>query len=237
MTIALAGSGKPAGVTVAEVNLKFIWDVVSQIKRGKAGHAYVVDSRGHLIAHPDISLVLQKTDLSKLDQVRAALGTVAGRACRGSRDPRGAVPRPAPIAPLGRSDREPLLEPSGSPSARPSSARWLVLGVLMSVASCPGGAGASHPALTEGAGRIGAGDLGHHLEVKTGDEIETLAEQFNQMTSQLRESYANLEQKVEVRTRELTESLEQQTATSEILWRSPPRTTWRPFSTRSSRAR
>src|SRR4029077_14035068 len=77
MTIALAGSGKGAGVTVAEVNLKFIWDVVSQIKIGKAGHAYVVDSHGHLIAHPDISLVLKKTDLSKLDQVRAAVGAVA----------------------------------------------------------------------------------------------------------------------------------------------------------------
>src|SRR5262249_57614658 len=68
-------------------------------------------------------------------------------------------------------------------------------------------------ALTEGAGRIGAGDLGHRLEVRSGDEIETLAEQFNQMTSQLRESYANLEQKVEERTRELSEALEQQTAT------------------------
>ena len=37
------------------------------------------------------------------------------------------------------------------------------------------------------------------------------------MTSQLQESYVNLEHKVEDRTRELTESLEQQTATSEIL--------------------
>src|SRR5207247_1957418 len=72
-------------------------------------------------------------------------------------------------------------------------------------------------ALTEGAGRIGSGDLGHRLEVHTGDEIETLAEQFNRMTGQLRESYANLEQKVEERTRELSEALEQQTATSEIL--------------------
>ena len=59
-------------MTVAEVNLKFIWDVVSQIQVGKAGHAYVVDARGNLIAHPDISLVLQKTDLAALTQVATA---------------------------------------------------------------------------------------------------------------------------------------------------------------------
>ena len=66
MTIAMPRAGEDPGVTVAEVNLKFIWEVVSQIKVGKAGHSYVVDSHGRLIAHPDISLVLQKTDLSSL---------------------------------------------------------------------------------------------------------------------------------------------------------------------------
>jgi signal transduction histidine kinase len=71
--------------------------------------------------------------------------------------------------------------------------------------------------LSEGVERIGAGDLGYQLNLKTGDEIEVLADQFNKMTSQLQESYINLEHKVEDRTRELTESLEQQTATSEIL--------------------
>ena len=65
MTIAIAEGGQGAGVTVAEVNLKFIWDVVSQIKVGKAGQAYVVDGSGTLIAHPDISLVLQKARLSR----------------------------------------------------------------------------------------------------------------------------------------------------------------------------
>ena len=47
-----AGSG--GGVTAAEVNLKFVWDVVSQIKigTGTAGLAYVVDANGVLIAHP-----------------------------------------------------------------------------------------------------------------------------------------------------------------------------------------
>src|SRR4029450_13149466 len=71
--------------------------------------------------------------------------------------------------------------------------------------------------LDEGAQRIGAGELDQKIEVHTGDELEGLADQFNRMTGRLRESYAGLEHKVEERTRELTNSLEQQTAISEIL--------------------
>src|SRR5262245_21835812 len=72
MTLAMAGARRDAGVSVAEVNLKFIWDVVSQIKVGKRGQAFVIDARGRLIAHPDISLVLRNTDMSRLDYVKAA---------------------------------------------------------------------------------------------------------------------------------------------------------------------
>ena len=227
ITIALAGSGDKAGVTVAEVNLKFIWDVVSQIKIGKAGHAYVVDSRGHLIAHPDISLVLKKTDLSKLDQVKGALAAVSqGVGLPGiarDLDGRQVLSASAPIAPLGWAVliEQPLFEAFEPIRASVFRTVGLALfGVLLSVlVSLVLARRLVRPirALTEGAGRIGAGDLGHRLEVKTGDEIEALAEQFNRMTSQLRESYANLEQKVEVRTRELSEALDHQTVTSEIL--------------------
>src|SRR3984893_18419760 len=72
MTLALTGTRRDAGVSVAEVNLKLIWDVISQIKVGKRGQAYLVDAQGRLIAHPDISLVLRNTDLSRLAQVQAA---------------------------------------------------------------------------------------------------------------------------------------------------------------------
>ena len=44
--------------TVAEVNLKLIWDVITQIKIGSAGGAYVVDAGGFLIAHPNTYLPL-----------------------------------------------------------------------------------------------------------------------------------------------------------------------------------
>jgi two-component system, NtrC family, sensor kinase len=76
LTISLRA--RNASVSVAEVNLKFIWDVVSQIKVGEHGQAYVVDGEGRLIAHPDISMVLRNTDLSNLAQVRAARSETAG---------------------------------------------------------------------------------------------------------------------------------------------------------------
>ncbi|HSB24567.1 MAG TPA: ATP-binding protein, partial [Burkholderiaceae bacterium] len=72
-------------------------------------------------------------------------------------------------------------------------------------------------ALQAGAARIGAGELDQHIEIRSGDELEGLAQQFNQMGAALQASYAGLERKVEERTHELSEALEQQTATAEVL--------------------
>src|SRR5436190_5525420 len=73
MAISIPEARDRPGVTVVEVNLKFIWDVVSRIKIGQKGLAYVVDEKGFLVAHPDISLVLRKVNLSELPQVKEAL--------------------------------------------------------------------------------------------------------------------------------------------------------------------
>jgi signal transduction histidine kinase len=223
------GGGDP-GVTVAEVNLKFIWDVVSQIRIGRTGRAYVVDGRGQLVAHPDISLVLQKTDLSRLEQVQRAL---AGPAAGGSPDREITVARDsggrqvltasAPIAPLGWwvFVEQPLGEALAPLYASVYRTVGLLLaGVLLSVlASLVVARRMTTPihALEAGAARIGAGALDQRIDVKTGDELEGLADQFNRMAGQLQESYANLERKVEDRTSELSEALEHQTATAEIL--------------------
>jgi Signal transduction histidine kinase, nitrate/nitrite-specific len=55
------------------------------------------------------------------------------------------------------------------------------------------------------------------IAIKSGDEVEALADQFNVMAGRLQESYSDLEKKVEQRTGELSESLEQQTATADVL--------------------
>src|SRR6202040_3749216 len=72
-------------------------------------------------------------------------------------------------------------------------------------------------ALRVGAERIGGGDFAQRISIRTGDELEGLANQFNDMGARLQESYADLEKKVEQRTAELSESLQHQTATSEVL--------------------
>ena len=222
--------GKGGGVTAVEVNLKFIWDVVSQIRIGKFGHAYVVDAGGHLIAHPDISLVLKKTDLANLPQVRAARSSATAPAegwdegmIATSLDGRRSLVAHTTIAPLGWIVivEQPLIEAFAP--LRGSIVRTgllMLLGALVSVVASLVLAGKmTRPihALHTGAARIGAGDLAHEIDVKTHDELEDLAGEFNRMTARLRESYATLEQRVEERTRALRESLDQQTATAEIL--------------------
>jgi two-component system, NtrC family, sensor kinase len=75
LAMALAGIRRDAGVSVAEVNLKLIWDVISQMKVGEHGVAYIVDAEGRLIFHPDIDLQLAQTDMSQFPQVVAARAT------------------------------------------------------------------------------------------------------------------------------------------------------------------
>ena len=57
--------------------------------------------------------------------------------------------------------------------------------------------------LIQATGQVTAGQFKHRIEVNTGDEIETLADQFNLMSAELEDSYSSLEKKVADRTREL----------------------------------
>ncbi|MFQ5684528.1 MAG: ATP-binding protein [Candidatus Binatia bacterium] len=195
--------GGTMGVLIAQVNLKHIWDVISRIKVGEAGYAYVVSGEGELIAHPDISLVLQKRNLAELEQVKAALAGVQG--------PLVAQPNLAghkvfaayaPIPTLGWAVlvERPVSEvyaPLYSSVLRTSVLLLIGLGMAV-LASLMIGRRVIRPVekIREGAARIGAGALDHRIEVRTGDELEALAESFNQMAADLQELYANLEGKV-----------------------------------------
>ncbi|HEY7300180.1 MAG TPA: ATP-binding protein [Xanthobacteraceae bacterium] len=224
MTLSLAGTGRDAGVSVAEVNLKLIWDVVSQIKVGEHGQAYVIDAEGRLIAHPDISLVLRNTDMTQLPQVAAARAATAdGTAARpdsgieqvqAAKDLRGheVLTAYAPVAPLGWLLFVELpVEEAYAPlyAAIERSGALLLAGLALAFFS---GLFLARrmvipiQALRAGAARIGGGDLAQRIAIRTGDELEALADQFNSMAAQLQDSYAGLERKVEQRTDQLQQA-------------------------------
>ena len=218
MTLSLAGTIRNAGVSVAEVNLKLIWDVVSQIKVGAHGHAYVVDGQGRLIAHPDISLVLRNTDLSRLAQVQSARAHLAGKESEQVQEAddiqtHRVLTAYAPITPLGWIMFVELpVEEAYAPLYLTLERSGLILLAGLLLALVAGLVLARRmvvpiQALRLGAARIGSGDLGQRIAIRTGDELEGLANQFNDMAGKLQESYADLEKKVEERTEQLAQSV------------------------------
>src|ERR1700751_3348184 len=227
MTLAIAGTRRDAGVSVAEVNLKLIWDGVQQIKVGERGHAYVVDAQGRLIAHPDISLVLRNTDMSKLAQVRAARAGVASGGADTSDNPpetvqeaeniegRKVLTAYARVAPLGwlMFVELPAEEAYAPLYAALRRLPFVLLGALVFAVLAgmflAGRMVGPIQALQTGAARIGRGDLSQRIAIKTGDELEALADQFNDMAGQLQESYAGLGKKGGNGTREVEEKSRQ----------------------------
>jgi signal transduction histidine kinase/ActR/RegA family two-component response regulator len=212
MTIAVAGVGRDHGVIVSQVNLKFIWEIVSQIKSGTRGYAYVVDSGGRLIADSDISLVLRHTDMSRLPQVRAAQvpqgdmdESLSAVNLKGER----VLSAHAAVAALNWLVFVELpLEEAYAPLYDSLVRSALAILAAMTVALLAGLLLARRMvlpirALQEGAMRIGRGHLAQRIAIKTNDELEGLGEEFNNMAARLQESYATLEHKVEERTRQL----------------------------------
>ena len=203
MTIAVAHAGHHGGVTVAEVNLKFIWDLVNAMQVGRSGYAYVVDRRGRLIADPDLSLVLRDTDWSHEPAVAAALANLfRGAPAPGSHiaeepDGRKAL---TTYAPVPRLDWVVFVEMPLREALAPvyaslyRVAALLVLGLLLAA-----GLGTMLARrmvvpirrLQDGADRLGSGERSEPIEIHTGDEIEILAERFNQMAAKIREIRRN----------------------------------------------
>ena len=212
-----AGSG---GVVVADITLKLIRDVVSGIKVGKAGLAYAVDSEGNLIIHPDPTLLLNRTNLVRLPQVKAALGAAGGGESEEitvGRDPSGGKVLTATQSIPSLGWHVFVEQPLGEAFAPLYSSIFrtiillivgLALAFLVSLVLARRMVTPIHT-LQAGAARIGGGDLDHIIQVRTGDELQALAEEFNRMTAELRESYAGLEKKVEERTRDLNVALAQ----------------------------
>ena len=207
-------AGRVIGTLQVQVNLKYVWDLVSKLKVGTGGYAYAVAQNGDLIAHPDISLVLQRRNMADLEQVSEAFKPEPGRdrphgTVMGNLQGKQVFSSSAVIPNLGwavfvEQPVEEVYRPLYASMLRTSGFLLLGLGMAL-VASLLVARRIVRPleTLRKGVQRIGGGDMGARLDVKTGDEIEVLADEFNKMTENLRDAYDGLEQKVTERTRDL----------------------------------
>jgi two-component system, NtrC family, sensor kinase len=218
MKISVAESKPGRGVVVAEVDLTSINQDIARARVGTTGYAYAVDSRGELVTHPDINLVLRHTSFASLPQVRAALraptNASADTAMIG-RDQDGTKVLSAFQAVQPPGWRVFVEEPTSEAYAPLKSAIWrtallLVAFLLLAIATSvllvrrlvrP------IESIQAAATKIGSGAFNQRIEISTNDELGALAADFNLMATRLQESYASLEQKVQERTSELATAL------------------------------
>ena len=202
------------GVVSAEADLSFLWEVIEKIHFGTAGYGYLVDENGNLIAHRDASLVLKKMNLRQIAGVQKFLRNPTRLDPTPAHEGRGLMDKPvlatyAPVSELGWAVI--LEEPLDAALAhveilKRSALALLAIGLFVGaviIAWVSGRITGPIRELHQGAEIIGSGNLDHRVNIKTGDEIEWLGEEFNKMAGELKVSYATLEQKVKDKTREL----------------------------------
>jgi adenylate cyclase len=193
MTVAVGGSRSSAGVTVAEINLKLIWEVISAIHVGKTGDAFVLDGPGRLIAHSDISLMLGGENNAAVASLRALQTAAHGDDVVTGEDAEHRAVLAAAAQIVGPNwttfAEQPIAEAYGPIRA----ALWRTGSLLMAGAAFAGGLAyllarrmiEPIKLLEKGAGLIGAGRFDHKIDVHTGDELEDLASRFNEMAEEL----------------------------------------------------
>ncbi len=182
------------------------------VNPGRDGFAYLIDGNGRVIYHPDLAQLGR--DLSDVVSVQRAARGEAGALITRDLDGTKVISGYAPVSGTswGLVTQEELSNVIGPIQD------WgmLLLGLLVA-----GGAIAAilifwaigrilTPIrdLTQGAELIAGGDFNHTIVANTGDEIQALAQQFNSMARALKDSYTDLERRVEDRAEELRKSQE-----------------------------
>ena len=216
--VPIEGTGGEEGVLAGMATLEgsllnLTYADVLEITKGREGVAYLVDGNGRVIYHFDLSQL--GADLSATEPVmQLVAGGDPGAVL--SEDPTGktVISGFAPVPDTGwgvvtQEEWRNIVGPIRDQSR-------LILGLLSAAVVVSGGliflaiGRVLKPIkdLTQGAQRIAGGDFGHTIVARTGDESQALAQQFNTMAGSLKESYADLEQKVAQRTEDVRESEE-----------------------------
>jgi GAF domain-containing protein/HAMP domain-containing protein len=207
--------GDLQGIVAAEINLKFMWDVVDQLKVGETGTAYVVDKQGNLLAFNDTARVLRGENVANLDEVREYITGASVMPFLDLTNGIQGIPVVGAYAPLGTPDWAVMTEMPWSEAYREAIQNVVTSGVLLIILAVLAAVvglylarrlAVSLVSLTDTASQISAGHLELQANVSGPREVAQLATSFNSMTSQLRGLIGQLEDRVAARTEQLRAS-------------------------------
>jgi len=216
-------SGELLGVLVARVSLDGLNEIVTdRTGMGKTGETYLINRYRFMITPSRFrkdTFLKQKVDTENARECLAdAAAMRAGRLAEGHEHATLVYADYRGVRALGVHDHIPETgwglvaemdtREAFAPIARLSTAILVCAALAAAVALAAAYFFAhriSQPIyeLHVGSERIGSGELGHRVHIRTGDEIEQLADEFNRMAEKLSESHAALEQQVAERTAHL----------------------------------
>lgn len=218
------------GVLVAELNLKFMWELVDQIQVGETGYAYVVDNQGSLIAFTDTARVLAGENAKNNFEVDEFLKNPTGE---GDVTPavesyQGLVGKTVVgyYAPLGIPNWAVVTELPTSEAYRSVFESLIASVVTILVFALLAGLMGTYMArrlaaplidLSRVANEFAGGNLSIEAKRVGPAEIVQVASTFNAMASRLRDLIGSLEQRVADRTKALAASAEVSRRLSTIL--------------------
>lgn len=210
---------RPIGVLLMVQSVKDFFELVTQVKLAKTDHTMLAGSDGNLLFCP-IFLVknhtLQPELVQKVTQPQPGWGSShADIHHPGERSINGFAPVVVPTAIRGSfgghrwyiftsQDPKETYAPIQTLLSWVAGIGLLGMGLLAFFISYATGR-LIQPImqLRKGAKQIAQGELQAQLDIRTGDEIEELAADFNEMAARIKVSYTQLEQKVAQRTHDL----------------------------------
>ncbi|MGZ9233926.1 MAG: GAF domain-containing protein [Anaerolineales bacterium] len=218
------------GVLAAELNLKFMWELVDQLQVGETGYAYIVNKQGDLIAFEDTARVLSGENLKQIFEVKEFIENPGSSAdtTAGAESYPGLLGKTVlgTYVPLGTPDWAVVTELPTAEAYGPivqiligSIVTILVFAVLAGLAGVVVARRLSAPLikLSQTASEVAGGNLEIQADVAGPAEIAQVASTFNTMTFRLRDMIGSLEERVASRTKALATSAEVSRRLSTIL--------------------
>jgi two-component system, NtrC family, sensor kinase len=197
------------GKTMVTIALRALTREVQAALLVPGAEAFAVDARGVVVIHPDVTVLLEKRGVASPRAGAAPVAFPPGQA-RVTGLHGNEVLRSTEVMP--KLDWRVIVEQPVETAMAPvyatliRTAAFLVAGLVLAVvASLYISSRLTRPIrqLHRASEALGAGNLAARVDVRTGDELESLSDRFNEMADSLNAAVIQLESRVADKTREL----------------------------------